>query len=61
MPLAEDSRRYLDWVDRGMAGAMGYLTDRRATVRTDPRLLLASARSIICVGKLYNRPEPAVH
>jgi epoxyqueuosine reductase len=36
---------------------MGYLTDRRATVRTDPKLLLASARSIICVGKLYNRPE----
>ncbi|HTW67769.1 MAG TPA: tRNA epoxyqueuosine(34) reductase QueG [Bryobacteraceae bacterium] len=57
-PLPDDSRRYLDWVDRGMAGAMGYLTDRRATVRTDPKRLLASARSIICVGKLYNRPEP---
>jgi epoxyqueuosine reductase len=57
-PLADDSRRYLDWVDRGMAGAMGYLTDRRATVRTDPKLLLSSARSIISVGKLYNGPEP---
>ena len=57
-PLAEDNQRYLDWVERGMAGAMGYLTDRRATIRTDPRLLLESARSIICVGKLYNRPEP---
>jgi epoxyqueuosine reductase len=57
-PLANDSRRYLDWVDRGMAGAMGYLTDRRAIVRTDPKLLLPSARSIICLGKLYNRPEP---
>ncbi len=56
-PLVEDSRRYMDWVDRGMAGAMGYLTDRRAAIRTDPRLLLASARSIICVGKLYNGPE----
>jgi epoxyqueuosine reductase len=56
LPLGEDSRRYLDWVARGMAGAMGYLTDRRAAVRTDPRLLLASARSIICVGKLYNGP-----
>jgi len=53
-PLAEDSGRYLDWVGKGMAGAMGYLTDRRATVRTDPKLLLPSARSIICVGKLYN-------
>lgn len=56
-PLAQDNRRYMDWVDRGMAGAMGYLTDRRATVRTDPKLLLASVRSIICVGKLYNRLE----
>jgi epoxyqueuosine reductase len=57
-PLPDDSRRYLDWVNRGMAGAMGYLTDRRAHVRTDPKLLLASARSIICVGKLYNGPQP---
>jgi epoxyqueuosine reductase len=54
LPLPDDSRRYLDWVDRGMAGAMGYLTDRRAQVRTDPKLLLATARSIVCVGKLYN-------
>ena len=41
-----------------MAGAMGYLTDRRADVRRDPKLLLPSARSIICVGKLYNGPQP---
>lgn len=57
-PLSDDSRRYLHWIERGMAGAMGYLTDRRATVRTDPRLLLSSARSIICVAKLYNGPQP---
>jgi epoxyqueuosine reductase len=57
-PLAEDAERYLNWVNRGMAGAMGYLTDRRAHLRTDPRLLLASARSVISVGKLYNGPEP---
>ncbi len=56
-PLQQDIRRYQDWVERGLAGAMGYLTDRRATVRTDPKLLLATARSIICVGKLYSRPE----
>jgi epoxyqueuosine reductase len=30
------------------------LTDRRAELRRDPRSLLASARSVICVGKLYN-------
>ncbi len=57
-PLADDNRRYLDWVARGMAGAMGYLTDRRAHIRTDPRLLLSTARSIICVGKLYNSDKP---
>jgi len=57
-PLLADSERYLDWVNRRFAGAMGYLTDRRATIRTDPRLLLAGARSIISVGKLYNGPEP---
>jgi epoxyqueuosine reductase len=37
---------------------MGYLTDRRAAVRDDPRSLLASARSVICVGKLYQTPWP---
>jgi epoxyqueuosine reductase len=37
---------------------MRYLSDRRAEVRKDPRKLLASARSIICVGKLYNTPWP---
>src|SRR5947209_2862130 len=37
---------------------MSYLTDRRAAVRNDPRNLLPSARSIICVGKLYQTPWP---
>jgi len=41
-----------------MAGAMGYLTDRRATIRADPKQLLPAARSIICVGKLYNTSQP---
>jgi epoxyqueuosine reductase len=56
-PLLQDSKRYLDWVERGNAGVMGYLTDRRAAVRSDPKLLLASARSLISVGKLYNGPQ----
>jgi epoxyqueuosine reductase len=49
---------YHGWVASGYAGAMGYLTDRRAAVRDDPRNLLPSARSVICVGKLYNTPWP---
>ena len=37
-----------------MAGPMGYLTDHRMAVRADPRQLLASARSVLCLGLLYN-------
>jgi epoxyqueuosine reductase len=55
---APDASRYAEWVAAGMAGAMGYLTDYRAERRKDPRTLLPSARSILCVGKVYNGPEP---
>ena len=37
---------------------MSYLTGRRADVRFDPRLLLPSARSVLCFGMLYNGPKP---
>ncbi|MCE5306991.1 MAG: tRNA epoxyqueuosine(34) reductase QueG [Acidobacteriales bacterium] len=53
-----DYARYTEWVGAGMAGRMFYLTDHRAGVRADPRLLLASARSVIVVGKLYNTGAP---
>jgi epoxyqueuosine reductase len=57
----EDFARYETWLSRGMAGQMRYLTDRRAEVRRDVRQLLPSARSVICVGKLYNTPDPPSH
>lgn len=57
LPLPEPAR-YHDWVARGMAGEMRYLSGRRAAVRDDPRNLLPEARSIVCVGKLYNTPQP---
>jgi len=53
-----ERRWYHEWTAAGYAGEMRYLTDRRAEVRDDPRDLLASARSVICVGKLYNTPWP---
>ena len=53
-----DFARYEDWVAEGMAGEMRYLTDRRAELRRDARNLLPGARSVICVGKLYNTPDP---
>jgi epoxyqueuosine reductase len=55
---AAESAWYQQWVAAGFAGEMLYLTDRRAELRDDPRRLLPSARSIICVGKLYNTPWP---
>jgi epoxyqueuosine reductase len=57
LPLP-DLDRYHDWVARGMAGEMRYLTDHRANMRDDPRNLLPEARSIVCVGKLYHTPQP---
>lgn len=59
-PLPGDFERYQDWVAQDLAGEMGYLTDRRAEVRRDPRNLLPGAQSIICVGKLYNQAAPPV-
>jgi epoxyqueuosine reductase len=55
---AQDRSRYREWVAAGRAGKMAYLTDRRAAVREDPRHLLGSARSVICVAKLYETPWP---
>lgn len=60
----EDFARFERWLGHGMAGEMRYLTDRRAEIRRDPRELLAGAKSVICVGKLYNTAavncDPAV-
>jgi epoxyqueuosine reductase len=39
---------------------MDYLGGHRASLRTDPRSLLPSARSVICLAKVYKTgPEPA--
>lgn len=54
-----DFARYEQWASQSMAGEMRYLTDRRAELRRDPRSLLPSARSILCVGKLYNTDPEA--
>jgi epoxyqueuosine reductase len=49
---------FREWLDNGFAGSMSYLPGRRADIRADPRNLLASARSVIVVGKLYNSARP---
>ena len=43
---------YSEWVDMGYGGEMGYL-ERGAYKRTDPRLIVPGARSIISVGMNY--------
>jgi epoxyqueuosine reductase len=55
---AEDRARYRQWLAAGFAGEMGYLSGARADARDHPRNLLPAARSVISVGKLYNRPLP---
>lgn len=55
---APDFARFRSWTERGLAGAMRYLTDHRADIRSDPEHLLPGVRSIICVGLVYNGPEP---
>jgi epoxyqueuosine reductase len=51
---SEDLARFESWRTTGYAGEMTYLTDRRGDLRSDPRNLLSEAKSIVCVGKLYN-------
>jgi epoxyqueuosine reductase len=48
----EFSRR---WVEAGYGGEMGYLANPK---RDDPRHVLPSVQSIVCVGLIYNAPLP---
>ena len=56
-----DAGFFLDWVAMGMAGNMRYLTDHRAEIRRDPRILLPSAKSLVCVAKVYKQADPPSH
>ena len=48
----EFSRR---WVARGFVGEMRYLSNPE---RCDPRRILPSVQSVVCVGLIYNAPLP---
>ena len=52
-----ESAFYPEWLRRGFHGEMGYLEGPRGEMRADPRTLLPSARSLICVGQVYNAPH----
>ncbi len=47
---------YLDWVERGYAGEMGYL-GRNLERRADPRTVVPGAKSVLCVGMNYEPRE----
>jgi len=56
-PIAawEDLRFSRQWVERGCGGEMRYLENPK---RDDPRRVLPSAKSVICVGLIYNADLP---
>ena len=56
-PPVGDFGRFQNWALRGLAGEMRYLTDHRASLRSDPDLLLPGVRTVISVGMLYEGPE----
>ncbi len=59
--LLSEHTYYLDWVARGNAAAMGYLTDHRAQKRADVREILPGAKSVIVAAVLYNSPATSAH
>src|ERR1017187_2294185 len=55
-PSSDKNLEFLpDWVKKGYGGEMRYLSDPR---REDPRRILPSVKSVICVGLIYNAPRP---
>jgi epoxyqueuosine reductase len=57
--LTEEGQRLGEWLRRGFHGQMGYMA-RDAQQRSDPRLLMPSARSVVSVALNYYRPEKHV-
>jgi epoxyqueuosine reductase len=57
--LTEESARLGEWLARGFHGQMAYMA-RDPRQRADPRLLLPSAKSVVCVALNYFRPEKHV-
>lgn len=55
---SEDFDRFQTWRSAHLSGEMKYLNDMRGDLRADPRNLLPGAKSLVCVGKLYNTSLP---
>ena len=57
--LTEEGARLGEWLARRFQGQMWYMA-RDPQQRADPRLLLPSAKSVVCVALNYFRPEKHV-
>ena len=66
--LPEHLGHYAEWLDTGHAGEMAYL-ERQKEKRLNPELVLPGAKSILCLGLIYNTlaqpystevPQPAL-
>jgi epoxyqueuosine reductase len=55
LPLEEEFRRYLAWLERGYHATMAYL-DRNLERRLDVRAILPEARSVVVVAHNYYIP-----
>lgn len=55
MGVWRDLKFAREWVEQGYGGEMRYLENPK---RHDPRLVLPSAQSVICVGLIYNAAFP---
>lgn len=57
--LTEEGARLREWLARNFHGRMDYMA-RDPEMRADPRRLMESARSVVCVALNYYRPEKHV-
>lgn len=53
-----EAQFYPEWLRRGYHGAMAYLEGARGEMRADPKRLLKTAKSVICVGQVYHTGYP---
>jgi epoxyqueuosine reductase len=58
LPASRDAAFFAQWLERGYAGEMGYLTGERAEKRREPQRVLAGVKSAICAALNYHSGAP---